>query len=127
MMQRRFGSHRTLGKSLADVVSAAPGLFAVTALAPCAYAEQSPYLVNMTVHPGCTFPNCATAVYGYPTCDKMPRGRSHIRAVHHMRVMKADVTNSTNASPRISYRRRSTSAARAIWQPRNSNDRHRSG
>jgi hypothetical protein len=69
---------RAFRRSLAAVLLAGAGLLGVTgeAVVPRAHADQTAYLIGVTVRPGYNFPNAQAALdYGYGICDKVAAGR----------------------------------------------------
>lgn len=60
--------------------------------APAASADTLGYLVNITVRPGYTFPDAASAVaYGQQICDRVNAGLSY---ADNLRTVKADLVTS---------------------------------
>jgi len=93
-VQHRSVSHRTLDKPLAGVVFACAGLLglAPVVITPCARADATAYLVNVTVRPGYNFANADAALsYGHGICDKVSHGRGYAQV---MGDVKADFNTS---------------------------------
>jgi hypothetical protein len=97
------------------------GSFGIATLAsvPCAHADVTAYLLNVTVRPGYKFPNADAALsYGHGICEKVSQGHSYAQV---MGDVKADFNTSDEyqASYLISQAVNELCPA-LIWQLRNS-------
>ena len=72
------------------VAAAAAAIAALTAgtlpVAPSAHADQTAYLLNVTVRPGYNFPNARAALdYGYGLCDRLRAGQGYPQLMNQVK------------------------------------------